>query len=399
MLTSGQMERYAGVLMWGLATARGRRCKKGDIVLIRADERALPLAERVYELVVEMGCHPVMRVTLTPVMERAFYGKSSTSQLVFCTPGERELFSSLNGLVTIRAPESITHLADVRPERIAKATLARKYLNDILDEREAKGLFGWTLCLYPTQELARHAGMSIEEYTGQIVDACRLDVDDPVAWWKETYGQAQEIKRWLNGMKIKRLFVQSDTTDLVVTPGASRKWVGISGHNIPSFEIFVSPDWRGTSGRFYADQPSYRSGNYVKGVELEFDRGVVVKARARDGEEFLLKQIAMDRGASRLGEFSLTDRRFSRINAFMANTLYDENYGGEHGNCHIALGDSYADTYDGDASLLSPQKKRSLGFNDSALHWDLVNTERKRVTAELGDGKRVTIYEDGVFSC
>jgi len=226
-----------------------------------------------------------------------------------------------------------------------------------------------------------------------------LDVDDPVAWWKETYGQAQEIKRWLNGMKIKRLFVQSDTTDLVVPPGASRKWVGISGHNIPSFEIFVSPDWRGTSGRFYADQPSYRSGNYVKGVELEFDRGVVVKARARDGEEFLLKQIAMDRGASRLGEFSLTDRRFSRINAFMANTLYDENYGGEHGNCHIALGDSYADTYDGDASLLSPQKKRSLGFNDSALHWDLVNTERKRVTAELGDGKRVTIYEDGVFSC
>jgi aminopeptidase len=106
----------------------------------------------------------------------------------------------------------------------------------------------------------------------------------------------------------------------------------------------------------------------------------------------------MDRGASRLGEFSLTDRRFSKINQFMANTLFDENFGGRWGNCHIALGASYADTYGGDIQLLTRAKKVQLGFNDSALHWDLVNTEKKRVVAHLTDGRQTTIYENGCFA-
>jgi aminopeptidase len=107
----------------------------------------------------------------------------------------------------------------------------------------------------------------------------------------------------------------------------------------------------------------------------------------------------MDRGAARLGEFSLTDKRFSKISTFMANTLYDENYGGKNGNCHVALGASYSDTYDGDASGLTTRKKGELGFNDSALHWDLVNTEKKRVVAHLATGRRITVYEDGKFAC
>ncbi|MBN2398002.1 MAG: aminopeptidase, partial [Deltaproteobacteria bacterium] len=97
------------------------------------------------------------------------------------------------------------------------------------------------------------------------------------------------------------------------------------------------------------------------------------------------------------GEFSLTDRRFSRIDRFMADTLFDENFGGRWGNCHIALGASYSDTYDGNPAELTKAMKKNLGFNDSALHWDLVNTERKTVRARLSDGKVVTIYENGVF--
>ena len=106
----------------------------------------------------------------------------------------------------------------------------------------------------------------------------------------------------------------------------------------------------------------------------------------------------MDKGACRVGEFSLTDKRFSRINRFMANTLYDENYGGRYGNCHLAVGDSYSDTYDGNPAELTKETKRKLGFNDSALHWDLVNTEKKTVTAYLKNGKRVLIYENGMFT-
>jgi aminopeptidase len=81
----------------------------------------------------------------------------------------------------------------------------------------------------------------------------------------------------------------------------------------------------------------------------------------------------------------------------MANTLYDENYGGRYGNCHLALGSSYSNTYSGDLSRLTKERKKNLGFNDSALHWDLVNTEEKRVTATLRSGERVILYENGMF--
>ena len=81
----------------------------------------------------------------------------------------------------------------------------------------------------------------------------------------------------------------------------------------------------------------------------------------------------------------------------MANTLFDENFGGRYGNCHLALGSSYSETYDGDPAKLTKEKKVRLGFNDSALHWDLVNTEKKRVTAHLVSGKKVVVYENGIF--
>jgi len=81
----------------------------------------------------------------------------------------------------------------------------------------------------------------------------------------------------------------------------------------------------------------------------------------------------------------------------MANTLFDENYGGQNGNSHIAVGSSYSDTYAGDPAKLTKRMKKQLGFNDSALHWDLVNTEKKTVTAHLYTGKKVVIYEKGMF--
>jgi aminopeptidase len=82
----------------------------------------------------------------------------------------------------------------------------------------------------------------------------------------------------------------------------------------------------------------------------------------------------------------------------MANTLYDENYGGRYGNCHIAIGASYTDSYNGDAAKLTKAMRSKLGFNDSALHWDLVNTEKKTVTAHLRGGRKVVVYENGMFN-
>lgn len=397
MLTDAQLERYADVLMWGLETARKEKFRKGDIVLIQYDPPALPLAELLYARVLERGMFAVQRMGLTFRMERNFFAKSSGRQLSFIAPGERELLERVNGRIFLRAPESLTHLKEIDPLRIGKVLVARKSLKDILDRREEEGRYGWTLCTYPTKELAIQAKTTSKSYEAEIVRACWLDEEEPARKWAWIHREIGHIKKWLGSLPVKAFRIESANMDLTVTPGEQRKWVGVSGHNIPSYEVFLSPDWHGTEGTFYANLPSYRSGNYVEGVRLTFRKGVAVDIQADTGEEFVRKQLVMDRGASRVGEFSLTDRRFSRIGRFMADTLFDENHGGAFGNCHVAVGSSYSDTYTGNPAELTKEKKKALGLNDSALHWDLVNTEDKTVTAKLKTGKSFVVYEGGVF--
>lgn len=397
VFTQTQIEKYADVLMWGLETSRTSGFHKGDVILLQYDLAAVTLAEALFARIMDRGMHPVARMIPTYRMEHAFYAKADEGQLVFQVPGQATLNENLHGAIHVLAPESLTHLSDIDPKRIAKAAVARKPLRDILVAREEAGDFGWTLCMHPTPELAAKAGLSVNQYAEQIKKACFLLDADPVGRWKTLYAEAAGIKAWLNSVKPAYYHVESEHVDLKVTPGDKRRWIGISGHNIPSFELFLSPDWRGVQGVYYADQPSYRSGNYVRGVRLEFRDGEAVASEAEEGAAFVAKQLAMDKGACRIGEFSLTDKRFSKIDTFMANTLFDENYGGAWGNCHIAVGSSYSDTYDGDPAELTAERKAELGFNDSALHWDLVNTENKRVRAVMPDGSAVTVYEDGVF--
>ena len=397
MFTTDELKKYARTLWWGLSTARTSPYAPGDLILLRFDQPATPLAEAVFDLLIDEGMVPVVRQNLTSSMEVSFYGKGSDAQIKTVPPGDRELMAHLSGLISLIAPQSLTHLAGTDPSKIGRAAVARKFLREIMEGREQTGEFGWTLCAYPTPEQARCAGLSVEEYARVIRQACFLDDADPAARWAGVFEDAQRVKQALGQLDIKSLRIESAHCDLTVTPGDQRRWLGVSGHNIPSFEIFLSPDWRGTEGVYFADQPSYRSGNRVEGVRLEFKAGRAVDVQAKEGREFVQKQLAMDEGAAQLGEFSLTDRRHSRIDTFMASTLFDENFGGPFGNCHVAVGASYADTFAGDQGSLDAELKKTLGFNDSALHWDLVNTEDKTVTATLNGGGSKVIYKGGEF--
>lgn len=396
-MSEQQLNKYADVLIWGLSTARQRKYKNYDPILLRFDSAALPLAEILQRKLLEEHFHVITRSLGTPELERNFYAVTDKKQRQFIPPGTEELYKKLTGSILLSAPGSLTHLENIESSRLGESAVARKKLRDILDERENKGQFGWTLCTLPTKELAKKAGISLKKYSNQIIRACFLDDPDPVGRWQQIWEDSMEIKKFLNKLPITSLHVESETIDLEIQLGEKRKFIGISGHNIPSFEIFTSPDWRNARGVYYADQPSYRNGNLVKGVRLEFAKGKVVKATADQGEKFLNEMIAMDSGAGAIGEFSLTDKRFSPIDTFMADTLFDENFGGEWGNCHIAIGASYADTFAGNPAKLDKSAKRKLGFNESALHWDLVNTAQKRVTATLKNGRKQTIYEDGMF--
>ncbi|QGY41772.1 aminopeptidase [Pseudodesulfovibrio cashew] len=397
MFTREELDKYARTLWWGLSTARTNPYQPGDFILLRFDPDALPLAEAMFDLLMDKGMNPIPRQNMTSNMEVSFYGKGGEDQLTAIPAGDKEFVGGLNGLISLIAPSSLTHLQNIDPKNIGKAAVARKFMRDIMEKREQTGDFGWTLCVCPTKAMAEAAGLTMEEFKDQVVKACFLDEADPATKWDEIFDEAEKVKAWLNGLDIEHLHIKSESTDLIVDPGKDRRWLGVSGHNIPSFEIFLSPDWRGTEGVYYADQPSFRSGNYVEGVKLTFKGGEAVETDAKEGAEFVAKQLTLDEGANRLGEFSLTDRRFSKISAFMANTLFDENFGGAQGNCHVAVGASYSDTYAGDQSTLDAAKKQVLGFNDSALHWDLVNTEQKTVTATLKGGEELVIYKDGEF--
>jgi len=399
LLTKTQLEKYAQVMIWALKAARRNgKFKPYDVVLLRTDVGATPLAEEIYHQLLTQKLQPVLRFNAPENFAKDFYTTADKKQLAFIAPGEKEFQSGINGLIALRAPQDLTHLKHVDPAAIAATAVAHKPLREILDVREQAGEFSWTLCNYPTEELAKRAGLCAKEYANQVARACFLNEKDPVKKWAEVTKQITEIGLWLSSLPIETLHIESAHMDFEVLVGEKRKFIAGGGCNVPSFEIFTSPDWRGTKGVYFADLSSYRSGNYVKGVRLEFKKGRVVKADAEKGGEFVRKMLAMDRGASQIGEFSLTDRRFSKITKFMADILYDENFGGKYGNCHVAVGASYADTYAGPQSDMTKEFKKKLGFNDSSLHWDLINTEDKRVTAKLKNGTTVTVYEKGEFS-
>ena len=193
MLTERHLNRYADVMLWGLTTARTQRFKKNDIVQVRFNLPALRLAELLHERLMDRGLNPVMRFSPTPTMERNFFHQAGPRQLVFQAPGTETLFEHLNGSIFLHAPESITHLSDVDPKKIARFTISRKPLRDILDKRDAAGRFGWTLCMLPTAELARHAKMDMDAYTQQIIKACFLNRKAPVERWQEIFKNAEKV--------------------------------------------------------------------------------------------------------------------------------------------------------------------------------------------------------------
>jgi len=400
IFTEKHLERYADVLIWGLETARasvGGKYERGDTVYVSYEWGGVKLAECLYKKLLKKGLHVAVRARSTPEMERSFFQVAGNDQLQFIPPWGKKFNESLNGAISIIAPSSLTHLSDIDSRKIALSAISSKSLREIIEKREQDGKYGWTLCVMPTEALARQAKMSIEDYGKEIIKACYLDKDNPVKIWKDLYKESQKIKRRLNSLDVDYFHIKSANTDLKIYLGKKRKWLGVSGHNMPSFEIFTSPDWRGAEGVYYANMPSLKNGNYTEGIRLEFKNGEVVGVSAEKGADFVKKQIKMDAGAKRIGELSFTDKRFSPISRFMADTLFDENTGGKYGNCHIALGRSYADTYNGDIKKLNKRRKESLGFNDSSLHWDIVNTEDKTVTAHLKDGSEKIIYEGGIF--
>src|SRR3989338_107062 len=391
------LDKYVSVLVnYGLNGCKG--IKKGDVVFLQVPECAKPMLFALRKAVLKSGGYPIIQY-IPDGFSREFYEIANDDQLTFF-PAKllRGRIDQIDHIISIEAEENPTELKGIDPKKIMKSSKAFKPYIEWRTKKENEGKFTWTLALYGTEAMAKEAGLNLEEYWEQIIKACYLDEEDPINKWKEIKKEIERIKKKLDSLKIEKLRIKGEKTDLVVGLGKNRKWLGGDGMNIPSFEVYISPDYRKTEGHIQFTEPLYSYGNLIKNVYLEFKNGKVTKASASEGEEVLKEMIATDDGSSRIGELSMTDSRLSRITKFMATTLFDENVGGKYGNTHLALGKAYRDSYISDPSKVPEKNWDKMGYNDSVVHTDIVQTSNREVTAYLEDGKEIVIYKDGKFT-
>jgi aminopeptidase len=389
------IERYADVLI-NFALNSGKGVQKGEVVQCAVPDVAAPLGLALQNAVLRAGAHPIVRL-LPSGFEKDFYELANDDQLTFF-PEEyyKARVKMIDHQVGIIADVHPEELKDVDPQKITLARNARDPYRKWLMEKEVDGKFTWTLALWGVPAKAKEVGLSLEEYWDQIIKACFLDQSDPVAEWKKLFAFQVEIKEKLNALEIDWLDIKGPDVDLRVQLGKDRIWQGGSGRNIPSFEFFTSPNWRGTSGWIKFNQPLYRYGNVLRDISLKFANGRVVDAHARVGNK-LLQEMLKTPNADKIGEYSLTDKRMSRITHVMAETLFDENIGGPFGNTHLAIGMAYKDCFRGEAKNLTKAEWEELGYNDSPEHTDIISTTDRTVTATLTDGSQKVIYKDGMF--
>lgn len=389
------LKRYADVLV-NFALNSGKGIKKGEVVQCVVPDVAKDLALELQNTILRSGGHPVLRLLPTG-FDKDFYNLASDEQLKFFP---KKMMKSRVDLIDhhigIIADPDPLELSKVDPKKILFARDAKRKYKDWLNEKENQNRFTWTIALWGVEAKAQEVGLSLEEYWDQIIRACFLDTSDSIERWREMAKMQLKIKKKLNDLHIDHVLVTGPDLDLKVAIGEKRLWKGGSGRNIPSFELFTSPDWRGVEGHVRFNQPLYRYGQIIRDISIEIKKGKIVKASAKTGNAFL-QQMLKSKNADKIGEYSLTDKRMSRITHTMAETLFDENIGGPFGNTHMAVGMAYKDCYDGDPSTVSKAEWRRLGYNESPEHTDMVSTTDRTVTAVLPDGTKKVIYKDGMF--
>jgi aminopeptidase len=393
---SQQILRNYALILIDFALGKGKGIKHNDVVRLEFDAPALPLALEVYRRILEKGGHPIVHM-VDDSFSRLFYTHAQEHQLTFFPKSfTRAIVKTIDHRIYLMAPKDPLYLKTVDPKKIIKSNRAKQLYRQWLFHKEDQGKLTWTVALFGTEGLAKEAGISIDTYWEQIINANFLSKEDPIKIWKNVFSQIEAVRIKLNSMEIDSFHILARHTDLKIKLGEKRQFIGGGGANIPSFEIFTSPDWRGVEGKVFFDFPLYRYGNIIRNIQLKFNNGRIVKATAEHNNN-LLQELIKQPNADRIGEFSLTDRRFSHIRKFMANTLYDENFGGAHGNMHLAVGSSYHDTYDGKVLGMKKKDWKALGFNESPEHTDIIATANRTIETVLKNGIKKSIYKDGRF--
>ena len=275
------LKKYADVLV-NFALNGGKGIKKGDVVRVSASESSKPLFIAVCNAIVDAGGHVLSHYgpddeqgdkRRNISVSRYFYENATDEQIKFF-PAKylKGVVDQMDHSLFILSDADPHALKGIDPKKIMARGGALKPFMDLRHEKEWKDKLTWTIGMYGTPAMAKEAGLSEKEYWNQIIKACFLDHKNPIAKWKQVYHEIENYRRKLTELtpKVDRLHVVGPDMDIWIKLGEKRKWLAGRGYNMPSFEIFTSPDWRGTEGWIRFNQPLYRYSNKITGIQLWF---------------------------------------------------------------------------------------------------------------------------------
>jgi aminopeptidase len=334
------------------------KVQAGEMVYIICDMDAHPLAVEVVKKCAERGA-ATLTIMDSSELSRGYMDAATDAALDLFPQHRMDAIKASDVLFRFRSPSNTRTFAGVDPKRIMRR---QKTTNPISEEVLKKR---WCLTLHPNQALAQEAKMSLTDYQDFVYGATLLD-------WEKEAKLMRKLRDKLQEHSTIR-FVGKETDLKASTKG--RLWVSSEGtHNMPSGEVFTSPEEKSVEGHIYFDIPFLYAGTEVEGVRLEFKDGKVISYSAEKGQEALDAALNVDDGARFLGEMAIGTNR--GIQKYTLNMLFDEKIGD---TIHCALGNAY------------PECK---GVNQSAVHVDIIKNMKEDGKILAGD---FVIYEKGKY--
>jgi aminopeptidase len=305
-------------------------------------------------------------------------------------------------LVIVGEPEP--HMFDALDgARVAKAQMLA-----VTNARRAAATarqVAWSIGACPTEGWARQVfgEPDLEALWRWVADAVRLGEDDPAAAWRAHDERLRTRCRLLTERRLDAIRFRGPGTDLRVGLLPRSIWIGGSlstswgqRHfaNLPTEEVFTSPDWRRTEGTLHTTRPLQLLGASVRDLELRFESGRIVEVSASEGADVVCEQLETDEQARFLGEVALVDgdSRVGRSGITFFHTLFDEN-----ATCHVAYGLGFPFAVEG-ASELDPDGRLAMGLNQSQVHTDvMIGGPEVNVDGITAEGDEVPLLRDDVW--
>ena len=239
--------------------------------------------------------------------------------------------------------------------------------------------FNWSIVSAPNAGWASQVfgEPDVERLWGAVATATRLDEPDPVEAWRAHTERLKARADALEARSFDAVRFRGPGTDLTVGLLSSSRWMcatfetetGIEHiPNLPTEEVFTTPDWRRTEGVVRSTLPLVAAGTRVSDLVVRFEGGKIVDVSATAGADIIREQLAVDDQAPYLGEIALVDgsSAVKRTGLIFCDTLFDEN-----ATCHIAYGTGIPTTL-GLEGEISPDELLALGVNVSAIHTDFM---------------------------